>query len=111
MGKRVDVEKRRVQLIDACMEIARLCCYKQVTRKEISKRCGCSQGTVYLILGSMDHVREMILLKAINEEDLLICAQGLTHNDPMCSEMKSELINKVSDFIRLSVVSASGANG
>jgi len=79
---RLDPKLRKVYILDACLRMARLHGYRNMTREDIALAAECSEGLVSSYLGTMTQVRRAVVRHAIFCKDLTVLAQAIAANDP-----------------------------
>lgn len=91
MGTKVEEGVRKEQIMNACLKLARKHNYTSVTRPMIADACGCSEGTVARIIGTMTQLDRNIMRHAIAKEDLIVLAQGLATKNKHALKASDEL--------------------
>lgn len=80
---RVHKPLRIDHILNRATKLAQRKSYEQITREEIAEASEISPSVVSFHFGSMGHLRNEILRKAVAEENLKIIAQGLVNNHPV----------------------------
>lgn len=81
--KRLGKGKRREEILNAAVEVAKQKGYPNITREEIAERAGVSSGLVTTYFDSMTRLKRELMQHAVELEILEIIAQGLTLSDPI----------------------------
>ena len=77
-------------LTDVAVNLAEIHGYRHVTRDEIARVSGASQGTVTNYLGTMRQIRKLIVRQAIKRDIKSIIAQAITYGEPQTQRIPIE---------------------
>lgn len=81
--RRVQKELRIDHILTHATKLAQRRNYESITREEIAEAAQISPSVVSFHFGSMKHLRNEILRKAVAEENLGVVIQGLANNHPV----------------------------
>ena len=91
MRKRLEPGKRKDEILDAALALAKAQGYQSVTLEAIANKAQCSNGTVVHYFGTMTQLRRAVMRAAINRGELQIVAQGLAARDAQALNAPDEL--------------------
>jgi len=92
--QRANPAMRREQLLQAAIEIAKGCGYRNITRTAVAERADVSMGLVSQYFGTVTELKETVMLVAIEREILEIIGQGLGCCDPLAQQASQRIKNK-----------------
>lgn len=84
-------EKRKQEILDAAVEIARETGYLKIKRRDIVKYTGVSQGLIRHYYRSMDTLRDAIMGEAVRLQLPDLILQGLAAKDPIAHGAPTDL--------------------
>lgn len=85
------VENRNRAVLDAGVTLAEKYGMQAVTRPRVAAESGLSAGTVSNAFGSMDALRDAVMVAAVQREIVVIIAQGLAERYPAAMNAPAEL--------------------
>lgn len=85
------VENRNRAVLDAGVTLAEKYGMQAVTRPRVAAESGLSTGTVSNAFGSMDALRDAVMVAAVQREIVVIIAQGLAERYPAAMNAPAEL--------------------
>jgi len=97
--KRLDVEVRKTQILDAAVILATEHGYTKVSRDAIATAANCSVGLVSLHFGTMLLLKRAIVSAAIDRENLTIIAQAIVERHPKINNASDDLKRRAMSFI------------
>lgn len=81
----------RATLLDHALRISSHVGYNRVTREQLAKAAGMSEGQVSKLFGTMPQMRRAIMSAAVARGDLSIIAQGVAAKEPKAMALPEEL--------------------
>jgi len=97
---RVNPEDRRAHLVDKALLLSKAYGFERITRLQLSKFAGVSASLVSQHF-TMVQLRQAILERAIEVEDLDVIAQGWVRHHKATQGLDSDLADKVCDYLRI----------
>lgn len=79
------------EVIKAGLQLAVLKGYQCVSRADLARAVGVTEGAVSNYFGTMPQFRRSLMRAAIRQKDLAVLAQGLAARDPYALEAPQEL--------------------
>jgi len=92
---RIEPGLRKSQLINAAMDVARENHYKMLTRRMIADELDVAPSLVTHYLGPISDIKDLVVNKAIQREDLKILAQAIADEHYLTLKVSKELREKV----------------
>jgi len=89
--KRLAPKERRNTILDAAIRCAQTGGFYNVTRADIAREAGVSEGLVTHYCGTMPQLRRAIMRAAIHRGVLPVIAQGLASGDPQAIKAPQDL--------------------
>lgn len=83
--------ERRQAIMRAAVETASSMGFRSMTRESIAEAAGVAQGSINHEFGTMDALRDAVMLEAVNKERLDIVAQGLAERHPTACGAPAEM--------------------
>lgn len=99
LRKRKDPIVRRDEILNIAIKLAIKVGYKAITREMIADTINVSPGLITRYFGTVRKLKREIMKTAIEQENLIIIAQGLSVQDPLTEGIKKELKHKVLMFL------------
>ena len=84
-------DKRKKEILDAAVKIARTTGYLKIRRRDITKETGISSSLIRHYYGSYDGLQDAIMGEAVRLELLDLILQGLAAKDPIAQEAPTDL--------------------
>ena len=97
-------DERRESILAAGVKASEKIGYLTVTRVDIAKVAGVSPALVQYHFNTMDELRERLIKKAIETENVRVLAQAMGVLDPSTAEAPQELKRKALNFINTEAV-------
>lgn len=94
-----DSSERRIQILDAAMELAGKIGYQNITREMVATAANTSCALVTWYFSPMESLKRIVMATAIEREILPIIAQGLSLGDEQTLTIRKELKQKVLVFL------------
>jgi AcrR family transcriptional regulator len=91
MAERLTPKQRRVQIMDAALDVAERMGYHQMRREDIATKADVSNALVSKYFGTMKQMRRAVMRHAIKVERYKIIVQGLAMNDPTAKKADTEI--------------------
>ena len=73
---------RRAQLLSVAVDLAKTKGYGHITRGDVAEAAGVSMGLISRYFGTMEELRDAVMVMAIEQKVSEIIVQGLAANDP-----------------------------
>ena len=90
MSNRIEPKKRRRQLLNSAVEIARDEGFQNLTRQAIADAAGVSPGLVTVHLGTMSNLKRSVMRAGVAREIHEIISYGIAINHPITNKMSAE---------------------
>ena len=91
---RADPELRKAHILDTAVAVARNLGYTKLTRVDVAKAAGVSDGLISRYFPLMDDLKEAVIVQAVRHEIPEIIAQGLAAKDPQVKWIPADLRQK-----------------
>jgi len=98
-GSHKNREERREQVLVAAMVAAVLTPYYELRREEIAACAGMAPSNINSYFGTMYNLRQEILKRAIETENVRVLARAIGRNEPLVEKMPKALKQKVVDSL------------
>ena len=95
MKKYIKADVRREKIVKIACRMANSSNYKNVRRDSLALACKMSTGNLTRIIGSMDHLRTMIIEYALTNGDDNIVAQAIVDNHPAIKDLSYNKRKKI----------------
>ena len=97
--KRVNPSLRKDHILRHAVEESMHSGYHAVLRSSIANRAGVSMGLVTNYFGTMTQLRRAVMRYAVENEVLIVIAQGLANKDKQAKKASTELKEKAAAYI------------
>lgn len=98
-AKPLPAELRASQILGAAMRLAETGRWTTMTRQDIAREAGVSEGLVSWRLGSEQDIRQSVMRQAILEGNAAIVAQGLVVRDSIAAGAPARLKRKAAAYV------------
>ena len=91
MTERLNPKKRKAEIFEAALDVARFEGFENMTRESIADRAGTSPTLVGHYYGTMNRLRTRIMRAAVQREIIEIVAHGLYTKNPHALKAPDDL--------------------
>jgi AcrR family transcriptional regulator len=91
---RLSPETRKRRILDAAIELAIKHGYDRISSKKVAHYAGVNSGLIFYYFGNMAALKREVMRVAIEQENIIIIAQGLVAKDPLTLKASNELKQK-----------------
>lgn len=96
---RANPDLRRTQILNVAIEVSKDVGYQNITRAQIAKLAGTSEGLVSRYFSTMTQLKRDIMRTAVKKGIHEIIAQGLASNDKQAKKADQEVKQKALEFL------------
>jgi AcrR family transcriptional regulator len=94
-----DADQKRELIMAAAVEISRRDSYAVMTRDQVAAHAGVGAGTVNVIFGTMEGLREAVIKHAIANDITRIVADAVAHRHPAVKGLSPGMRQKCAAFL------------
>lgn len=84
-------KERKDLILDAALRVSEQVGYHMATRKQIAEAAGVAPALVSARLGSMAHVRALVMKRAVSVGNVRVIGQGLANKDKLALKASDAL--------------------
>tara|TARA_R110000851_G_scaffold9579_3_gene35565 strand:- start:8334 stop:8642 length:309 start_codon:yes stop_codon:yes gene_type:complete len=84
-------EQRKKEILRAAIRVAKAKGYMLMSRDEIALEANCANGSVNRYFGSMEVLRNAVMIKAVADYNLVIIGQGLAMRHPVARKASRQI--------------------
>ena len=88
-------EEKKLDLIDKGLAYAAENNYLDFTKREIARHYGMSEGTINYYFYSIEDLREAIIDRAVETENLIVLAQAMAYKHPKTRTLSEDLMRRI----------------